>query len=74
MNCSLLGSSVHRLSSQEYWSGPPFPSVEDLPNPGFEPGSPALQADSLPSESTGKPKMTIWKKNLKENGYVYMNN
>ena len=37
------------LSRQEYWSGLPFPSSEDLPNPGIKPGSPALQADSLPS-------------------------
>ena len=42
MNCSLLGSSVHRLSSQEYWSGLPFPSTEDLPNPGIKFMSPAL--------------------------------
>ena len=35
------------FSKQEYWSGLLFPSSEDLPNPGFEPGSPALQADSL---------------------------
>ena len=35
---------------QEYWSGLPFPSPENLPNPGIEPGSPVLQADSLPSE------------------------
>ena len=35
---------------QEYWSGLPFPSPGDLPNPGVEPGSPALQADALPSE------------------------
>ena len=35
---------------QEYWSGLPFPSPEDLPNPGIEPGSLALHADSLPSE------------------------
>ena len=39
----------------EYWSGQPFPSPEDLPNPGIEPGSPALQADSLPAEPQGKP-------------------
>ena len=37
--------------SQEYWSGYPFPSPGDLPNPGFEPGSPALQTGSLPFES-----------------------
>ena len=35
---------------QEYWSGLPFPSPGDLPNPGIEPWSPALQADTLPSE------------------------
>ena len=35
---------------QEYWSGLPFPSPGDLPNPGIEPGSAALQADSLPCE------------------------
>ena len=35
---------------KEYWSGLPFPSPEDLPDPGIKPGSPALQADSLPSE------------------------
>ena len=40
---------------QEYWSGFPFPSPRDLPNPGIEPRSPALQADSLPSKSPGKP-------------------
>ena len=38
------------FSRQEYWSGLPFPSPEDLPDPGIEPGSPALQADTLPSE------------------------
>ena len=36
--------------SQEYWSGLPFPSPEDLPDPGIKPGSPALQADSLLTE------------------------
>ena len=43
------------FSSQEYWSGLPFPSPGDLPDPEIEPGSPALQADSLPSEPPGKP-------------------
>ena len=37
------------FSRQEYWSGWPFPSPGDLPDPGIEPGSPALQADALPS-------------------------
>ena len=39
------------FSRQEYWSGLPFPLAGDLPHPGIEPGSPALQADSLLSES-----------------------
>ena len=43
------------FSSQEYWSGLSFPSPGDRPNPGIELGSPALQADSLPSELPGKP-------------------
>ena len=38
------------FSRQEYWSGLPFPSPGDLPDPGIKPRSPALQADSLPSE------------------------
>ena len=38
------------FSGQEYWSGLPFPSPGDLPDPMLEPGSPALQMDSLPSE------------------------
>ena len=40
------------FSRQEYWSGLPFPSPGDLPNPGIELGSPTLQADALPSEPT----------------------
>jgi len=43
------------LSRQGYWSGLPFPSPEDLPDPGIEPRSPILQADALPSEPPGKP-------------------
>ena len=42
------------FSRQECWSGLPFPSPEDLPDPGIEPGSPTLQADALPSEPPGK--------------------
>ena len=38
------------FSRQQYWSGLPFPSPGDLPNPGIEPGSPTLQTDTLPSE------------------------
>ena len=43
------------FSRQEYKSGLPFPSPGDLPKPGIEPRSPALQADALPSEPPGKP-------------------
>ena len=43
------------FSRQEYWSGLPFPSPGDLPNPGIEPRSPVLQTDTLPSEPLGKP-------------------
>ena len=54
MDCSLSGSSVHgifqaRVEDFPGWSGLPFPSPGDLPNPGIEAGSPALQADSLPN-------------------------
>ena len=43
------------FSRQEYWSGLPFHSPGDLPNPGIKPGSPALEADALTSEPPGKP-------------------
>ena len=46
------------FSRQEYWSGLPCPPQGDLPNPGIEPRSPALQADSLLSEPPEKPKNT----------------
>ena len=59
MDCSLPGSSVHgilqaRILRSEYWSGLLFPSPGDLPDPGIEPESPALQAGSLPSEPPRK--------------------
>ena len=54
LDCSPPGFSVHGFSRQEYWSGWPFSSPGDLPNPGIKPGSPALQADSLPSEPPRK--------------------
>ena len=50
------------FSRQEYWSGLPFPSPGDLPDPGIEPGSPALQADSLLTELQGKPSLAIYSK------------
>ena len=48
------------FSRQEYWSGLPFPSPGDLPNPGIEPWSLALQADGLPSELPGKPLTSLY--------------
>ena len=42
------------FSRQEYWSGLPFPSPGDLPDPGIKPESPALEADALTSEPPGK--------------------
>ena len=47
------------FSRQEYWSGLPFPSPGDLPDPGIEPRSPALQADALTSEPPGKPNINM---------------
>ena len=47
------------FSKQDYWSVLPFPSPGDLPDPGIEPQSPALQADSLPSELPGKPNCNV---------------
>ena len=43
------------FSRQEYWSGLPFPSPGDLPDPGIEPGSPEFQADAVTTEPPGKP-------------------
>ena len=53
MDCSPPGSLSMEFSRQEYRSGLLFPSPGDLPDPGIKPGSPALQADSLPSELKG---------------------
>ena len=50
VDCSLPGFSIHRILQQEYWSGLPFPSSGDLPDPGIKPRSPALKADALTSE------------------------
>ena len=49
------------FSRQEYWSGLPFPSPGDLPDPGIEPGSPTLQADSLSSEPLGEFTVEVYK-------------
>ena len=59
VDCSLPGSSVMGFSRQEYWSELPFPSPGVFPDPGIEPGSPALEADALTSEPPGKPNNTI---------------
>ena len=56
----MLWTAAHQVpqsmgfSRQEYWSGLPFPSPGDLPDPGIEPRSPALKADALTSEPPGK--------------------
>ena len=59
---SVMSDSVTMQSMEfsrpEYWSGYPFPSPGDLPIPGIEPRSPALQEDSLPAEPQGKSKNT----------------
>ena len=48
------GSSVHGISQQEYWNGLQFPSLEDLPDPGIEPTSPALSGEFFTPVSSGK--------------------
>ena len=63
------------FSRQGYWSGLPFPFPGDLPDPGIEPGSPALQADSLPTELPGKPRndrtgiYNIWERHF--DSFIY---
>ena len=61
-----------RFSRQEYWDGLPFPTLRDLPDPGMEPRSPALQADALPSEPPGKPPNIIGIKKQTKNLTAYM--
>ena len=66
--CDPMDCSAHQaplsmeFSRKEFWSGLPFPFPGDLPNPGIEPRSPALPADSLLSEPPGKLRMTKRKK------------
>ena len=57
MACSPQTALSMAFSRQENWSGLPCPPPGDLPDPGIQPGSPALQADSLPSESPRKPQI-----------------
>ena len=55
MQCGRQAPLSMGFSRLEYWSGLPFPSPGDLPDPGIKLESPALQADSLCSEPQGKP-------------------
>ena len=59
IDCSQPGSSTHGTSRQQYWNRLPFPPPGDLPNPGIEPISPALQAGSLPLSHWGR---NMWPK------------
>ena len=59
MDCSPPGLSVHEILQARILEWLLFPSPVDLPNPGTEPGSPALQADSLPSEPQVKPQIKL---------------
>ena len=56
MDCSPWALLSMGFSRQEYWSGLPCPPPGDFPNPGIEPGSPALQAHSLLTKPPGKPR------------------
>ena len=77
MDCSPSGSSVdnpvHGVLQKEYWSGLPWPSSADLPKPGIEPGSLALQTESLLSEPPGKPHVliTLVQSTFNQNGRLY---
>ena len=69
MDCSLPGASVHGILQARILEWVAFPSPGHLPDPELQPGSPALQTDSLPSKPAGKPlpenrlltKMQNWK-------------
>jgi len=50
------------FSRQQHWSGLPFPSPGDLPNPGIKPASPALASGGFTTEPPGKPKYGIWER------------
>ena len=66
MDCSYQAPLSMGFSRQQYWSGLPFPSPGDVPNPGIEPGSPSLQTDTLPSEPPGK---SLAKMYINKNSY-----
>ena len=60
-----------RFSRQEYWSGLSLPSPVDLPDPGIEPGSPALWADSLPLSHQGSPSFTKVRTDFLAHNYYF---
>ena len=60
-----------RFSRQEYWSGLPFLSPGDLPNPGIKPRSPALQVDSLPTSYEGSPSSSLETLKKEIMGFLY---
>ena len=59
MDCSLPGSSVLGFSRQDYWSGLPFPSPGNLPDPGIKPDSPTLAGVFFITKPPGKPKQPL---------------
>ena len=65
MDCSALGSSVHGISQAKLLEWLSFPSPGDFSDPRIEPESPALQADSLPTELQGKPSETMTRAKMK---------
>ena len=76
MNYSLPVSTVHGISQQGYWNGLPFPSPGDLPDPGMEPTSPALEDRFFTTESPGKPwcsTVAEYKANIKQS-IMFLNN
>ena len=59
MDCNHQTPLSMAFSRLEYWSGQLFPSPGHLPKPGIKPRYPALQADTLPYEPPGKPKISL---------------
>ena len=68
MDCTHQAPPSMGFSRQEYWSGLPFPSPGDLPDPGIKPRSPALQMDTLPCEPPAKANIYI---SIAQNVYVF---
>ena len=64
VDCSPPGSSVHGILQARILEWVAIPSPGDLPDPGIEPGAPALEADALPSEPPGKPRSEAHLNNL----------